>query len=46
MFNLQNSEFEFRILESDAATIVYRMDKQQGLTIQHRELYSISSDKP
>ena len=46
MFNLQNSEFEFRILENDAATIVYRMDKQQGLTIQQRELYSISSDKP
>ena len=27
-------------------TIVYRMDKQQGPTGQHRELYSISYDKP
>ena len=27
-------------------TIIYRMDKQQSLTIQHRELYSLSSDKP
>ena len=26
-------------------TITYRMDKQQGPTVQHRELYSISSDK-
>ena len=24
----------------------YRMDKQQGPTVQHRELYSISCDKP
>ena len=23
-------------------TIIYRMDKQQGPTVQHRELYSIS----
>ena len=46
MVNPQNSEFKFRILENDVATIIYRMDKQQGLTIQHRELYSISSDKP
>ena len=27
-------------------TIMYRMDKQQGPTVQHRELYSISCDKP
>ena len=27
-------------------TITYRMDKQQGPTVQHRELYSISCDKP
>ena len=27
-------------------TIIYRMDKQQGPTIQYRELYSISCDKP
>ena len=24
----------------------YRMDKQQGPTVEHRELYSISCDKP
>ena len=27
-------------------TIVYRMDKQQGPTVQHREQYSISYGKP
>ena len=27
-------------------TDIYRMDKQQGPTVQHRELYSISCDKP
>ena len=27
-------------------TIVYRMDKQQGLTVQRRELYSILHGKP
>ena len=27
-------------------TIIYRMDKQQGPTVQHRELYSIPCDKP
>ena len=27
-------------------TIVYRMDKQPGPTVQHRELRSISYDKP
>ena len=27
-------------------TITYRMDKQQGPTVQHRELYSVSWDKP
>ena len=26
-------------------TIMYRMDKQQGPTVQHRELYSISCNK-
>ena len=26
--------------------ITYRMDKQQGPIIQHREVYSISWDKP
>ena len=27
-------------------TIICRMDKQQGPTVQHMELYSISYDKP
>ena len=27
-------------------TIIYRMDKQQGPTVEHRGLYSISCDKP
>ena len=27
-------------------TIKYRMDKQQEATVQHKELYSISYDKP
>ena len=26
--------------------IIYRMDKQQGPTVQHRKLYSISYGKP
>ena len=27
-------------------TVMYRIDKQQGPTVQHRELYSVSCDKP
>ena len=27
-------------------TITFRMDKQQGPAVQHRELYPISWDKP
>ena len=27
-------------------TGIHRMDKQQGPTVQHREVYSISCDKP
>ena len=27
-------------------TIMFRMDKQQGPNVYHRELYSISYDKP
>ena len=27
-------------------TITFRMDTQQGPTVEHRELYSISFDKP
>ena len=27
-------------------TSIYRMDKKQGPTVEHRELYSISCNKP
>ena len=27
-------------------TSIYKMDKHQGPTVQHRELYSLSCDKP
>ena len=27
-------------------SFIYIMDKQQGLTVEHRELYSIAYDKP
>ena len=27
-------------------TLIYRMDKQQGHTVEHGELYSVSCDKP
>ena len=27
-------------------TIIYRKDKQQGRTVEHRELYLTSCDKP
>ena len=27
-------------------SIIYRMDKPQGPTVEHRELYSITYDKP
>ena len=36
--------WEFGI--SGCKLIIYRMDKQQGPTVEHRELYSISCDKP
>ena len=34
-------DWEFGIMQ----TITWRMDKQQGLTVQPRELHSISCDK-
>ena len=30
------------VWDQQMQTIIYRMDKQQGPTVQHRELYSIS----
>ena len=29
-----------------ATNYFYRMDKQEGPTVEHRELYSVSCDKP
>ena len=37
---------ELRIWGQQMQTIIYRMDKQQDPTVQHRELYSMSCDKP
>ena len=34
------------VWDQQMQTVIYRMDKQQGPTVQHRELYSISYDKP
>ena len=34
------------VWDQQMQTGIYRMDKQQGPTVQHRELYSISCDKP
>ena len=34
------------VWDEQTQTITYRMDKQKGPTVQHRELYSISCDKP
>ena len=34
------------VWDQQMQTIIYRTDKQQSPTVQHRELYSISCDKP
>ena len=34
------------VWDQQMQTIIYRMDKQKGPTVQHKELYSISWDKP
>ena len=34
------------VWDQQMQTGIYRMDKQQGPTVEHRELYSISCDKP
>ena len=33
------------VWDQQMQTIIYSMDKQQGPTLQHRELYSISCNK-
>ena len=35
-----------QVWDQQIQTIIYRMDKQQGLSVQHGELYSISCNKP
>ena len=35
-----------RVCDYQMQTSVYRINKQQGPTVQHREIYSISCDKP
>ena len=34
------------IWDQQRQSITYRIDKQQGPTVEHKELYSISYDKP
>ena len=34
------------VQDQQIQTIIYTIDKQQGPTVQHKELYSISCDKP
>ena len=34
------------VWDQQMQTGIHRMDKQEGPTVQHRELYSISCDKP
>ena len=31
--------------DQQSSTIIYRMDKQQGPTAQHRQLYAVSCEK-
>ena len=42
----EGAEWEFGISRCKLLHIFNRMDKQQGHTIEHRELYPISCDKP
>ena len=37
---------ELRIWGQQMQTIIYRMDKQQGPIVQHRQLYSIFYNMP
>ena len=34
------------VWDQQIQTTIYKIDKQQGPTVQHRELFSISCDKP
>ena len=35
----------FRVWDQQIQTSIHRMDRQQGPTVQHRELKSVSCDK-
>ena len=35
-----------KVWDQQMQNIIYIVDKQQGPTVQHKELYSISCDKP
>jgi len=34
------------VWDEQMQSVIYRMDKQQGPTVEHSELYSIFCDKP
>ena len=42
----QSLNVKVKLLEMQTTISIYRMDKQQGPTVEHRELHSISRDKP
>ena len=42
----KGKEDKLGVWDQQTQTIIYRMDKQQGPIVQHRELYSISYNKP
>ena len=37
---------KLRVGDWQTPTTIYKIEKQQGPTVQHRELYSISCNKP
>ena len=39
-------DYRLELKKDCIKTITHRMDKQQGPTVEHRELYSISYGKP
>ena len=41
----KSGEGEIRSLGFADSTTIYRMDEEQGPTVQHRKLYSVASDQ-
>ena len=37
---------KLEVWDQQMLTVIYRIDKEQGPTVQHRELYLISCNKP